>query len=71
MDKGYAVSEMLKTFDLDKDGRIEEHEFIEGCSKWIDEAAHLAEKGDSETADFLREASPYFDFSQNTLNFIL
>lgn len=55
VEKSYAISEMLKTFDLDKDGRIEEHEFIEGCSKWIDEATLLAERGDSETADFLRE----------------
>lgn len=72
VEKSYAISEMLKTFDLDKDGRIEEHEFIEGCSKWIDEGTRLAEKGDSETADFLREASPYLDSLQkNTLNLIL
>lgn len=57
VEKGYAISEMLKTFDPNRDGRIEEHEFVEGCSKWINEAAHLAEKGDSDAAYFLKEAS--------------
>ncbi|KAG6419217.1 hypothetical protein SASPL_121433 [Salvia splendens] len=57
VEKGYAISEMLKTFDLSRDGRIEEDEFVEGCSKWINEAAELAGKGDSDAAEFLREAS--------------
>ncbi|XP_057764340.1 sodium/calcium exchanger NCL-like [Salvia miltiorrhiza] len=47
VEKGYAISEMLKTFDLNRDGRIEEDEFVEGCTKWINEASRLAEKGDS------------------------
>ncbi|XP_042045415.1 sodium/calcium exchanger NCL-like [Salvia splendens] len=55
VEKGYAISEMLKTFDLNRDGRIEEDEFVEGCSKWINEAAELAGKGDSDAAEFLRE----------------
>ncbi|XP_041994288.1 sodium/calcium exchanger NCL2-like isoform X2 [Salvia splendens] len=56
VEKGYAISEMLKTFDLNRDGRIEEDEFVEGCSKWINEAAELAGKGDSDAAELLREA---------------
>ncbi|KAH6829132.1 hypothetical protein C2S53_013280 [Perilla frutescens var. hirtella] len=46
VEKGYAISQMLKTFDRNKDRRIEEHEFIDGCLKWINEATHLAEKAD-------------------------
>ncbi|KAH6761730.1 ATP synthase F1 complex assembly factor [Perilla frutescens var. hirtella] len=46
VEKGYAISQMLKTFDRNKDGRIEEHEFIDGCLKWINEATYLAEKAD-------------------------
>ncbi|CAI9760167.1 unnamed protein product [Fraxinus pennsylvanica] len=55
VDKDYAKSEILKTFDLNTDGRIEEHEFVEGCSKWIHEAKQLAESGDSTPRKFLRE----------------
>ncbi|KAL3820380.1 hypothetical protein ACJIZ3_006285 [Penstemon smallii] len=42
VEKDYALSEILKAFDLNKNGRIEEQEFIEGCTKWINEATHLA-----------------------------
>lgn len=55
VDKDYAKSEILKTFDLNTDGRIEEHEFVEGCTKWIHEAKQLAESGDSTPRKFLRE----------------
>ncbi|KAL8468162.1 hypothetical protein ACS0TY_031415 [Phlomoides rotata] len=55
VEKGYAISEMLNKFDLNRDGRIEEHEFIEGCSKWIDEATQLAKQDDSTAKKILRE----------------
>ncbi|XP_022892397.1 sodium/calcium exchanger NCL2-like isoform X2 [Olea europaea var. sylvestris] len=55
VDKDYAVSEILKTFDQNTDGRIEEHEFVEGCKKWIHEAKQLAKSGDSTPRKFLRE----------------
>lgn len=61
VDKDYAVSEILKTFDQNTDGRIEEHEFVEGCKKWIHEAKQLAKSGDSTPRKFLREASYLFD----------
>ncbi|KAL0442690.1 UNVERIFIED_CONTAM: Sodium/calcium exchanger NCL [Sesamum latifolium] len=57
VEKDYAISEILKAFDLNNDGRIEEHEFVEGCKKWITEATQLAESGDSTARHFLREAS--------------
>ncbi|PIN24276.1 Calmodulin and related proteins (EF-Hand superfamily) [Handroanthus impetiginosus] len=47
VEKDYAMSEKLKVFDMNKDGRIEEHEFLEGCTKWINEAKQIAESGDS------------------------
>lgn len=56
VEKGYAISEMLNNFDLNRDGRIEEHEFIEGCSKWIDEATQLSKKDDSIAKKILQEA---------------
>ncbi|XP_020554049.1 uncharacterized protein LOC105175606 [Sesamum indicum] len=55
VEKDYAISEILKAFDLNNDGRIEEHEFVEGCKKWITEATQLAESGDSSARHFLRE----------------
>ncbi|XP_073038474.1 sodium/calcium exchanger NCL-like [Primulina eburnea] len=39
IDDKYAVSEIMKTFDFDSDMRINEHEFINGCKKWIDETS--------------------------------
>ncbi|KAK4485288.1 hypothetical protein RD792_007921 [Penstemon davidsonii] len=58
VEKDYAISEILKAFDLNKNGRIEEHEFIKGCTKWINEASHLAANRNSTSDDnSLREAS--------------
>ncbi|KAL0288933.1 UNVERIFIED_CONTAM: Sodium/calcium exchanger NCL1 [Sesamum calycinum] len=64
VEKDYAISEILKAFDLNNDGRIEEHEFVEGCKKWITEATQLAESGDSSARHFLREAKHKFDVVQ-------
>ncbi|KAL2524238.1 sodium/calcium exchanger family protein/calcium-binding EF hand family protein [Abeliophyllum distichum] len=66
VDKDYAISEILKVFDLNKDGRIEEHEFVEGCTKWINEAKQLAESGESTSRKFLREVVQ--PFSKNKGN---
>ncbi|KAG8385478.1 hypothetical protein BUALT_Bualt03G0049500 [Buddleja alternifolia] len=59
VEKDYAISEILKAFDLNSDRRIEEHEFVEGCTKWIHEAKQLAENGDSTSRTFIREAKDF------------
>ncbi|XP_058197527.1 sodium/calcium exchanger NCL2-like isoform X2 [Rhododendron vialii] len=55
VEKEYAIAEVLKTFDLNKDGTITEGEFVEGFKKWIHEAKHLAEDGSSHSRKSLRQ----------------
>ncbi|KAE9461918.1 hypothetical protein C3L33_06176, partial [Rhododendron williamsianum] len=56
VEKEYAIAEVLKTFDLNKDGTITEGEFVEGFKKWIHEAKQLAEDGSSHSRKSLRQA---------------
>ncbi|KAL3508727.1 hypothetical protein ACH5RR_028128 [Cinchona calisaya] len=44
MNKDEAIAEMLGIFDLDKDGKINSDEFVNGITKWIDEAKRALEK---------------------------
>lgn len=57
VEKEYAIAEVLKTFDVNKDGTITEDEFVKGCTKWIHEAKQLAEDGSSHSRRSLRQAS--------------
>lgn len=55
VDKNYAVSKILRAFDLNNDTRIDEDEFVEGCRRWIEEAKMLARSDDSTTRRILNE----------------
>lgn len=57
VDKDYAISKILNSFDKNNDKVIQEEEFVEGCKKWIEEAAQLAQSDDSSTKKILRKAS--------------
>ncbi|CAL5345102.1 unnamed protein product [Camellia sinensis] len=68
VEKEYAVAEVLKTFDVNKDGTITEDEFIEGCKKWIHEAKQLAEDGSSHTRKSLRQVvQPWIETKRDAL----
>nr|GMD93130.1 sodium/calcium exchanger NCL1-like [Ipomoea batatas] len=41
VDRSYALSKILASFDENKDEEIDEAEFIQGCVKWIEEAKLL------------------------------
>ncbi|KAK4440019.1 Sodium/calcium exchanger NCL1 [Sesamum alatum] len=43
IDHKMAISDIMKTFDFNNDGCINEQEFIEGCKKWIEEAKQSPE----------------------------
>ncbi|CAN4091967.1 unnamed protein product [Withania somnifera] len=60
IDKDYAISEIMKAFDLNNDKRIELHEFIEGCKRWIEEAKKLAQSDDSTTKRNLHEVVQHY-----------
>lgn len=60
VDKSYALSKILASFDQNKDEEIDETEFIQGCMKWIEEAKQLADKNDTTTTKHLREAIKHF-----------
>lgn len=55
VDKRIAVSDVLKTFDFNGDGNINEQEFVEGCKKWIDEAKQLPENSGSNSTSIFEE----------------
>lgn len=57
VDNAYAVNVILEVFDRNKDGKISEHEFVEGCMKWIDESKELAQKDDCKWGKSLNKAS--------------
>ncbi|XP_075502943.1 sodium/calcium exchanger NCL1-like [Primulina tabacum] len=59
IDNKYAVSEIMKTFDFDSDMRINEHEFINGCKKWIDETSS-SEHGDPGSGHIFHELFQVF-----------
>lgn len=52
MDSDFALSTLSRIFDQNRDGRINEEEFIEGSKKLIQEA-----KDDSTSKKFLDEAN--------------
>lgn len=41
VDKDYAISRILKSFDQNGDRKIQEEEFVQGCQKWIEKATQL------------------------------
>lgn len=55
VDKNYAISKIMKVFDLNNDNIIDLYEFIEGCKRWIEEAKMLATSDDSTTRRNLHE----------------
>ncbi|XAR66535.1 hypothetical protein NMG60_11012808 [Bertholletia excelsa] len=55
VEQEYAVAEVMKAFDKNKDGNITEEEFIEGCKRWIHEARTLATDGSSHSRRSLRQ----------------
>lgn len=57
VDKDYAISKILNSFDRNNDKIIQEGEFVEGCKKWIEEATQLAQSDDSNSKRILRKAS--------------
>ncbi|XP_055804722.1 sodium/calcium exchanger NCL1-like [Solanum dulcamara] len=56
VDKDYAISKILNSFDQNNDKIIQEEEFVEGCKKWIEEATQLAQSDDSNSKRILRKA---------------
>nr|GME11999.1 sodium/calcium exchanger NCL1-like [Ipomoea batatas] len=57
VDRSYALSKILASFDENKDEEIDEAEFIQGCVKWIEEAKLLA---NTTTTRHLRQAINHF-----------
>ncbi|KAM3251421.1 sodium/calcium exchanger NCL1 [Capsicum annuum] len=55
VDKDYAISKILNSFDKNNDKKIEEEEFVEGCKRWIEEATQLAQSDDSNSKKILRK----------------
>ncbi|XP_019175856.1 PREDICTED: uncharacterized protein LOC109171183 [Ipomoea nil] len=55
VDRSYALSKILASFDQNKDEEIDEAEFIQGCVNWIEEAKQLAVKNDTTTARHLSQ----------------
>ncbi|CAI9783712.1 unnamed protein product [Fraxinus pennsylvanica] len=54
VNKHLAVSEVMKSFDFNKDEKINVHEFIEGCKKWIDETNSSSSSTNLFDEDFQR-----------------
>ncbi|XP_052200791.1 sodium/calcium exchanger NCL2-like [Diospyros lotus] len=68
VEKEYAVTEVMKAFDVNKDGSITEDEFIEGVKRWIDEAKHLAGDGSSKSRKSLQQVvQPWIEKRRNEL----
>ncbi|XP_060194416.1 sodium/calcium exchanger NCL1-like isoform X2 [Lycium barbarum] len=47
VDKDFAISKILNSFDQNNDKIIEEEEFVEGCKRWIEEAKQIAQSDES------------------------
>ncbi|XP_022847570.1 sodium/calcium exchanger NCL-like [Olea europaea var. sylvestris] len=59
VDKQFAVSEVMKVFDIDHDGLINYQEFSNGCKKWITETKQSTTSGDtSSSIPKKKEADP-------------
>lgn len=57
VEKDYAISRILNSFDRNNDKIIEEEEFVEGCKDWIVKATHLAQSDDDPNSkEILRKA---------------
>lgn len=54
VNKHLAVSEVMKSFDFNKDEKINIHEFIKGCKKWIDETNSSSSSTNFFDEDFQR-----------------
>ncbi|CAA2954895.1 Calmodulin and related s (EF-Hand superfamily) [Olea europaea subsp. europaea] len=50
VDKQFAVSEVMKVFDIDHDGLINYQEFSNGCKKWITETKQSTTNGDTSSS---------------------
>ena len=44
IDKEKEIAEVMKEFDLDGDQKINEDEFVNGFTKWLDETKHVVDK---------------------------
>ena len=44
IDKEKEIAEVMKEFDLDGDQKINEDEFVNGFTKWLDETKHAVDK---------------------------
>ncbi|XP_059291057.1 sodium/calcium exchanger NCL1-like [Lycium ferocissimum] len=55
MDKDYAISKILNSFDQNNDKKIQEEEFVEGCKRWIEEAKRIAQSDESNSRKILRK----------------
>ncbi|XP_074342228.1 sodium/calcium exchanger NCL2-like [Apium graveolens] len=68
VDNAYAVNVILEVFDRNKDGKISEHEFVEGCMKWIDESKELAQKDDCKWGKSLNKRKNSLQVVQPLIN---
>ncbi|XP_060193293.1 sodium/calcium exchanger NCL-like [Lycium barbarum] len=55
MDKDYAISKILNSFDQNNDKKIQEEEFVDGCKRWIEEAKQIAQSDESNSRKTLRK----------------
>lgn len=55
VDKDYAISRMISSFDQNHDKKIQEEEFVEGCKDWIEKGL-LAQSDDPNSKKILRQA---------------
>ncbi|MCD9645059.1 hypothetical protein HAX54_033712 [Datura stramonium] len=54
VDKDYAISKILDSFDQNRDKKIEV-EFVEGCKRWVEEAKQLAQSDDANSKKILHK----------------
>ncbi|KAM3285005.1 sodium/calcium exchanger NCL1 [Capsicum chacoense] len=64
VDKDYAISKILNSFDKNNNKKIEEEEFVEGCKRWIEEATQLAQSDDSNSKRILRKVVEQYTKTQ-------
>ncbi|XP_075091041.1 sodium/calcium exchanger NCL [Nicotiana tabacum] len=64
VDKDYAITKILNSFDQNNDKIIDEDEFVEGCKRWIEEAKQLAQSDDSNSKKILRKVVEQFTKKQ-------
>ncbi|OIT20091.1 PREDICTED: uncharacterized protein LOC109220641 [Nicotiana attenuata] len=64
VDKDYAITKILNSFDQNNNKIIEEDEFVEGCKRWIEEAKQLAQSNDSNSKKILHKVVEQFTKKQ-------